>query len=126
MISNETAITLDNLVAEAGRMKQAGYRFVTLSTVALEDGSTDILYHFDKEMVLSHFRLNVAADTTIPSISGVYFSAFLAENEVKDLAGFEFDGLVVDYNRTLYLDPSVETIPLANNLKIKDKKEEKE
>nr|WP_321398015.1 NADH-quinone oxidoreductase subunit C [uncultured Desulfobacter sp.] len=126
MIPNETAITLDTLIAEAGRMKQAGYRFVTLSTVTLEDGSTDILYHFDKEMVLSHFRLNVAADTTIPSISGVYFSAFLAENEVKDLANFEFDGLAVDYNRTLYLDPSVETIPLANNLKIKDKKETKE
>nr|WP_319492765.1 NADH-quinone oxidoreductase subunit C [uncultured Desulfobacter sp.] len=126
MIPNETAITLDTLVAEAGRMKQAGYRFVTLSTVTLEDGSTDILYHFDKEMVLSHFRLNVAADTTIPSISEVYFSAFLAENEVKDLANFEFDGLAVDYNRTLYLDPSVETIPLANNLKIKDKKETKE
>jgi hypothetical protein len=32
----------------------------------------------------------------------------------------------VDYNRTLYLDPGVETIPLANNLKIKDKKEKKE
>ncbi|WP_320040264.1 NADH-quinone oxidoreductase subunit C [uncultured Desulfobacter sp.] len=126
MISNETAITLDNLIAEAGRMKQAGYRFVTLSTVTLEDGSTDILYHFDKDMVLSHFRLNVTAHTTIPSISGVYFSAFLAENEVKDLADFEFEGLAVDYNRTLYLDPSVETIPLANNLKIKDKKEKKE
>ena len=126
MILNETPITMENLVAEVGAMKQAGYRFVTLSTVQLEDGSTDILYHFDKEMVLSHFRLNVPADTTIPSVSGVYFSAFLAENEVKDLAGLEFDGLVVDYNRTLYLDPSVETIPLANNLKIKDKKEEKE
>ncbi|WP_020585230.1 NADH-quinone oxidoreductase subunit C [Desulfobacter curvatus] len=126
MISNETTITLDNLVAEAGRMKQAGYRFVTLSTVTLEDGSTDILYHFDKDMVLSHCRLNVTAHTTIPSISGVYFSAFLAENEVKDLAGLEFDGLAVDYNRTLFLDPGVETIPLANNLKIKDKKKEKE
>jgi Ni,Fe-hydrogenase III component G len=126
MISNETTITLNNLVAEVGAMKQAGYRFVTLSTVTLEDGSTDILYHFDKDMVLSHFRLNVAAHTTIPSISGVFFSAFLAENEVKDLADFEFDGLAVDYNRTLYLDPSVETIPLANNLKIKDKKEKKE
>jgi NADH:ubiquinone oxidoreductase subunit C len=126
MISNETTITLDNLVAEVGAMKQAGYRFVTLSTVTLEDGSTDILYHFDKDMVLSHFRLNVAAHTTIPSISGVFFSAFLAENEVKDLADFEFDGLAVDYNRTLYLDPGVETIPLANNLKIKDKKEKKE
>lgn len=126
MISNETPITMENLVAEVGAMKQAGYRFVTLSTIQLEDGSTDILYHFDKEMELTHFRLNVPADTIIPSVSGVYFSAFLAENEVKDLAGLEFDGLVVDYNRTLYLDPSVETIPLANNLKIKDKKEEKE
>jgi NADH:ubiquinone oxidoreductase subunit C len=126
MILNETPITMENLVAEVGAMKQAGYRFVTLSTVQLEDGSTDILYHFDKEMVLSHLRLNVPAETIIPSVSGVYFSAFLAENEVKDLAGLEFDGLVVDYNRTLYLDPSVETIPLANNLKIKDKKEEKE
>ena len=122
MIPNETAITLDGLVPEIGAMKQAGYRFVTISSVAFEDGSTDILYHFEKDMELSHFRLNVPAQTTIPSISGVYFSAFLAENELKDLAGLEFDGLVVDYNRTLYLDPSVETIPLANNLKIKDLK----
>lgn len=126
MISNETPITLENLAAGVRQLKQAGYRFVTLSTVELDDGSTDILYHFDKDMELSHFRLNVPKDTIIPSISGVYFSAFLAENEVKDLAGLEFEGLVVDYNRTLYLDPSVETIPLANNLKIKDKKETKE
>lgn len=121
MIENVHPVSADQLISEVMRKKNEGYRFVTMSSVNLEDGTTDILYHFDKDLELEHLRFNLPAGEKAPSVSGVYFAALLAENELRDLAGLEFDGLVLDYNRTLYLDPSVETVPLVNNVKIADK-----
>lgn len=122
MIQNEEHVTADTLIKEVMRKKEKGCRFVTMSSVQLENGETDILYHFDKDLELSHLRFSLPEGEKAPSISGVFFAALLAENELQDLAGLSFEGLVLDYNRTLYLDPSVETIPLANNLKITKKK----
>ncbi|WP_147822338.1 NADH-quinone oxidoreductase subunit C [Salidesulfovibrio onnuriiensis] len=118
MIPNEHSVSAESLISEVMRKKNEGYRFVTMSSVGLEDGTTDVLYHFDKDMELAHLRFNLPAGEKVPSVSGVYFAALLAENELRDLAGLEFDGLVLDYNRTLLLDPSVETVPLVNNVKI--------
>lgn len=122
MVDNEHSVSADQLVRAVMRKKSEGYRFVTLSSVSLADGTTDILYHFDKDLAMAHLRFNLPAGAKAPSVSGVYFAAFLAENELRDLAGLEFEGLVLDYNRTLYLDSSVETVPLAGNLKIADRK----
>jgi Ni,Fe-hydrogenase III component G len=37
--------------------------------------------------------LTVPKDTLVPSISPVYFAAFLVENEIQDLFGIRFQGL---------------------------------
>ena len=41
----------------------------------------------------------------------------LGENEVQDQFGLMFDGLVLDYGRTLFLDEEITIIPLCNNTK---------
>ena len=44
----------------------------------------------------------------MPSISGVLFTAFLVENEIRDQFGIMFDGLVLDYQGKL-LNETVQT-----------------
>jgi ech hydrogenase subunit D len=92
------------LVGEVAKLKVQGYRLVTLSCTEIDEGSVDILYHFDKGLDLKHLRLAAAKTSPVPSISPVYFAALLVENEIQDHFGLTFDGLIVDYKGTLYLE----------------------
>lgn len=116
-----TDVTLDTIVGEVMNMKNDGQRLVTLSAYQAEEGKMGILYHFDKELENTHLRLVVDMAKPIPSISGVYFAALLVENEIRDQWDVVFDGLVLDFNRTLLLDPEVTKVPLASNVRIEPK-----
>ena len=94
----------DALVGEVAKLKVQGYRLVTLSCTELDADAVDILYHFDKGLGLKHLRLTAAKTVPVPSISPVFFAALLVENEIQDFFGLRFDGLVVDYRGTLYLE----------------------
>ena len=107
------ALSSDMLVGEVAAIKVAGFRFVTMSCVELDGNRVDILYHFDKDLALKHRRLTAFKDSAVASISPVYFAAFLAENEIQDLFGIRFKGLVLDYARTLYLDGDVKVTPFC-------------
>ncbi|WP_022661458.1 NADH-quinone oxidoreductase subunit C [Paucidesulfovibrio longus] len=118
MKGKEIAVTRDNLVSEVMNMKNEGYRLVTMTTALTGEDAVDVLYHFDKELEVVHLRLPAQLSQPVPSISGVYFCALLAENELQDLFGMKFAGLVLDFNRTLYLDEEITTVPLVNNVKV--------
>ncbi len=94
----------DALVGEAAKLKVQGWRLVTLSCTEIDEVSLDLLYHFDKGLELKHLRLAAAKASSVPSISPVYFAALLVENEIQDHFGLAFDGLVVDYKGTLYME----------------------
>lgn len=96
MIQNLTEIQPDSLIGAVAIKRAAGYRFVTMTCSDLGD-AYDLFYHFDKELILEHLRLRLPKDGALPSISSVYFSAVLVENEIKDLFGIEITGLVLDY-----------------------------
>ncbi len=106
-------IGLDNLLGETARIKVEGYRFVTISCVEINEIRMELLYHFDRNFQLKHLRLSISRDCRAPSISPVYFAAFLVENEIQDLFGIRFHGLTVDYDRTLYLEKDVKTAPFC-------------
>lgn len=97
-------ITPDAVRAVAQTNRDAGYRFVTLSVTSLGNGSLDIIYHFDKNLEMRHYRLTVPENTPVPSISGIYFCAMLIENETRDLYGIPWEGLVIDFGGHLYLE----------------------
>jgi ech hydrogenase subunit D len=105
-----TPITLDEVRDLAGRMFAGGWRHVTQTVVDRGEQGIDILFHYDKDLVRKDFRLNVPKGTVIPSISGIYFAALLIENENRDLFGLEYDGLALDFNRTLYLEEAGDPI----------------
>ena len=99
-----TTITLDGIRTSAKEMHDNGWRFITATIVDLGDAGFDVLYHYDKDISETHFRLTVPKGTVLPSISDIYFCALLVENENRDLFGLEYEGLVLDFNRTLYLE----------------------
>ena len=105
-----TVITIDEVVPTAKRMLHNGWRFITHTVVDLGEEGFDILFHYARECEEQNFRLSVPKGTVIPSMSGVYFAALLVENENRDLFGLEYDGLVLDFNRTLYLEESGDPI----------------
>lgn len=100
-------ITADAIVAEAKALFDQDYRLVTYSVVDLGDGNVDIIYHFDKDLEFKHYRLTTPKDKPVPSLTSVYFAALLVENESRDQFDLSFDGLVLDFNRTLYLDEEI-------------------
>jgi ech hydrogenase subunit D len=101
-----STISLDGVRNSAKEMFDEGWRFVTQTVVDLGDEGFDILFHYDKDLAETHYRARVPKGTVVPSISGIYFAALLVENENRDLFGLEYDGLVLDFNRTLYLEES--------------------
>ena len=108
MNGNVTAVTAPNLLGEVTRRKIEGYRLVTLSGVNTGPDQVEILYHFDRDLTLTHLRLNASQTVPVPSISPIFLAAFLAENEIQDLFHIRFHGLVIDYERTLFLPREVE------------------
>lgn len=108
------SINPDALVGEVAKIKVEGCRFVTISCAVADAQAIDILYHFDRRLTLKHLRVTVPKDSSVPSISAVYAAAFLVENEIQDLFGISFEGLVVDYKRTLYLEEEVKVTPFCS------------
>ena len=113
MNADITTVGLDQVVGACAQKKAEGYRFVTMTCTALGPDTVDILYHFDKAYKLEHLRLTAPRHTQLPSISDVYFAAFLVENELQDLFGLHFRGLALDYHQTLFLDQQVATAPFC-------------
>ena len=98
---NATPLAPAGLLAEAARLKTLGNRLVTLTSVELDQTRMEVLYHFDKDLALTTLRVPVAKGGRLPSISGLFFAAFLVENEIRDQFALTFDGLVLDYQGRL-------------------------
>lgn len=122
MIGTEYAVTPETIVSEAMKMKTNGYRLMSMTCNQVEGDDAYIIYHFDRSLEIVHLRMDIKLNKPVPSISGVYFAAILGENEMRDQFALVFDGLVLDFNRTLLLDEEVAQVPLVNNVKIVDKK----
>lgn len=113
MIENISPVNPDELIGMAETMKSEGYRLVTYTAADLDENLADIIYHFDKDLVMKHFRLTIPKDQKVPSLSGVFFTALLVENEIQDQYGILFDGLVIDYGQHLYLEEEVQRTPFC-------------
>ena len=105
-----TAIALRD---EVKKCFDEGWRLITMSSVDTGETGFDIFYHFDKDLVMKHYRLNVAKDVVVPSISPVYFAALLIENEIQDQFGIKFADLVLDFGGSLYLEEEVRAMPFC-------------
>ena len=103
-------IDLEQIVPEAQAKFDAGYRHVGITALVADEQHVELLYHYDKTYDMIHLRVKVQKDTPIPSISGIYFCALLVENEIQDLFDVRFDGLALDYKRTLLLSDDTKKV----------------
>jgi Ni,Fe-hydrogenase III component G len=91
------------LPAAVERFHDEGWRFVTATAVP-RPGAWTLIYHFEREEVLSHLRIEVGLTEAVPAIDRSYPAAFLVENEISELQGVRFSDLSIDYGGRLYRD----------------------
>lgn len=89
------------LVETVADLKASGYRLGQLCASLVGDG-IELLYSFDKDYVLKNLKVQLAQGEEVQSISGVYWPAFVYENEVHDLFGVKFRHLALDYEGGFY------------------------
>lgn len=99
-----TRVEPEDLPAASAGLLATGWRLVTASCVPRPDGARTVLYHFERGERLRHLRVELPAEGSVPSISGVYPGAFLVENEMRELQGLAIEGLTIDYGGRLYRD----------------------
>ena len=96
-----TPISVGDVVTKAEQAKKDGNRLVQIGCTKIED-NFEILYVFDKDYKLTNNRITVKQADEVPSISGVYFGAFVYENEIHDLYGIHVTGINIDFKGTFY------------------------
>ena len=80
-----------DVVQMGASLLELGARLSTMTAIALEDGETELIYHF----VAGSMALNIKVRTqknTIPSITPITPSANWIEREIHDLYAVEFIG----------------------------------
>ena len=94
-------IDKNELLFAVADLKKSGHRLVVI-TCALSD-TYDITYSFDKEGVYAGLRLSFPkAESTIPSITGIYLAAFTYENELQDLFGLTITDMALNFGGKFY------------------------
>lgn len=110
-IENVELVNRDNLLECIADMASRGFRFIT--TTCIDTGDRfEVYYHFDRDMRMSHLLVTIGKDESLPSISPIYFSAFIPENEMKDLFGLHVEGLNVDYRGRMLVSDELPSPPM--------------
>jgi len=95
-------VSVDRLLEKVQAMREQGYRLVQISATRLPD-KLELTYSFALEGRVAQFRLHLADDAPrVPSISSIYWCAFLYENEMHDLFSLTVEGMAVDFKGTFY------------------------
>ena len=93
---------IKDLLSYVGDYHKAGHRLVQIGCTKLPE-CLEINYSFDKDYSFTNFKIKLEdLDIEIPSISKIYWGAFLYENEIHDLFGVKFKEMVVDYQGNFY------------------------
>jgi ech hydrogenase subunit D len=96
LIQDIAPVRASELLNAVQDMKSGGYRLGQICAAKVKD-EFQILYSFDKDHALKNLKLIVTEGEDIPSVTGIYWPAFIYENEMQDLFGFTFKNLALDY-----------------------------
>ena len=102
VIQESILLQPEELLNKVFEMKSSGNRLVQICCTMMKDGRFEVSYSFDKDMEFTNLRLQIAQDVEVMSISGIFFPAFLYENEIKELFGVKVMNMAVDFNNGLY------------------------
>ena len=101
-IEEQTTSTVEigKLIGSVEEFRNQGYRLVQINCTTAGD-LYEINYTFDKNYAFRNIRVTVTPETEIPSITGMYWGAFIYENEMHDLFGVRVRGMNLDFKGTL-------------------------
>ena len=95
-------LPVEGLVEKARALREHGCRLVQICATRLPD-QIELTYSFDQDLRLTNVRVLLpAAEPRLPSISSVFWCAFLYENEIHDLFNIQVEGMAVDFHGKLY------------------------
>ena len=95
-------VTSDTILSEVQALKSENFRLIQICATKAAENTYEILYTFGDRYDEAHLRYTVEAGKSIPSITHLYWAAFLYENEIHDLYGIDVDDMVLDYRGGLY------------------------
>lgn len=101
-IQEIVAVTEQQLLELVKKFAEEKHRLVLISCTQVGN-LFRIDYGFDLAYKFCALRIEVPINAPkLPSISPIYFAAFLYENELHDLFGISFAGLLLDYCGKFY------------------------
>ena len=104
MIEPQEIIKIEkkDLLDRVKEVEAKGYRLVQMQCTRMENLIVD--YTFDDEnLKFLNSRLELPRENPeLPSITGIYFAAFIYENELHDLFGIKVDGNALDFGGQFY------------------------
>ncbi|HJJ56338.1 MAG TPA: NADH-quinone oxidoreductase subunit C [Methanocorpusculum sp.] len=96
-----TSISLTDIENIALKSKNDGYRLVVITCTAISSNEFNLTYSFSsKNNENIHYRVTVNDTDQIPSINSYFKGSYVYENEIHDLYGLTFTGLVIDFKGT--------------------------
>ena len=100
-IQNFISIEPAQLLDKVQDLKADGYRLGQACCTKISEGF-EIIYSFDKDHVLTNYKLVIPEEEVIASITGVYWAAFIYENEMQDLFGVKFKHMALNYGGNFF------------------------
>lgn len=95
-------IELDQLRADAEKRKAEGWRYVQMLCTNTDDG-VDLTYTYMLgQLIVNPTVRGVKKGQQVPSVSDLFFAAFVFENEAHDLFDVEITNMVIDFGGNFY------------------------
>ena len=102
LVTDFIPLQLDQLRREAAVRKVEGWRFIQTLAVNTDDG-IDLYYSFMKDGRIENLRIQgVQKDQPVPSITDLFFAAFVFENEARELFGVDMRDIAIDFAGAMY------------------------
>ena len=104
MSDEQTYLSLppDALLAKVRELREQGWRLVQIGATPLGE-TIELNYSFDRAGKFLNLRLTLPSATAhVPSVSSIYWCAFIYENEMHDLFRVQVEGIAVDYKGKFY------------------------
>jgi len=89
-----------HLLGKVEEFKKQGFRLVQMHCTKV-GAIFEINYSFDLNYEFHNIRIVTDGKVEIPSITGIYWGAFIYENEMHDLFGIRFAGMNIDFGGNL-------------------------
>lgn len=113
MIENLKEIKKKDLLTEVKKFADAKARFVTAVCSDLGD-KLQVTYYFNYSpgMEMNALQMIVGKDEDVPSVTGIYLTAVLNENEMKELFGLKVKDIAIDFGGRMLLAQDSPVLPM--------------